>query len=73
MINIFSINAVLKELKYFLYIWKGQFYSSLKKFWVVQSSLPIIKKNTQVNLKWNVKTISTFGFIIFYTSLPDEH
>ena len=49
---------------------KSHFYSSFKKFWVVQNSFPIIKQLDSVNAKNNAKRISTFDFSTLYTTIP---
>ena len=49
---------------------KSHFYSSFKKFWVVQNSFPIIKQLDSVNAKHNAKRISTFDFSTLYTTIP---
>ena len=49
---------------------KNRYYSNLNKFWVVQNSLPIIKKLDKINLKNNAKCISTYDFSTLYTKIP---
>ena len=51
---------------------KSFFYSSCKKFWVVQNSFPIIEKLNKINAKKNAKNISTFDFSTLYTSIPHK-
>ena len=49
---------------------KSHFYSSFKKFWVVQNSFPIVEQLDKMNSKKNAKRISTFDFSILYTTIP---
>ena len=49
---------------------RSHFYSSFKKFWVVQNSFPIIDKLNTINTRKKAQTISTFDFSTLYTTIP---
>ena len=51
---------------------KSHFYSSFKKFWVVQNSFPVLKKLDQINMKKNAKSLYTFDFSTLYTTIPHK-
>ena len=51
---------------------KSHFYSSIKQFWVIENSKPLLEKIDKINLKANAKSISTFDFSTLYTKLPHE-
>ena len=51
---------------------KSRFYSSFKKFWVVQNSFPILEKMDRINLKKNAKSLYTFDFSTLYTTIPHK-
>ena len=49
---------------------KTKFYSSFKKFWVVENSYPIIEKLNVINTRKKAKSISTYDFSTLYTKIP---
>ena len=49
---------------------KNTFYSSYKKFWVVQNSFPIIEKLNTINTRNRAKTNSTYDFCTLHTTIP---
>ena len=51
---------------------KSTFYSNYNNFWVVQNSLPVIKKLDRCNAKHNAKSITTFDFSTLYTKIPHK-
>ena len=46
------------------------FYTSFKKFRVVENSFPVVAKLNKINTKKKVKSISTFDFTTPYTAIP---
>ena len=52
---------------------KSKFYSSYKKFWVIENSFPVVEKLNKVNLKGNAKCISTFDFSTLYTKIEHQN
>jgi len=48
---------------------KGTYYSSFKKFWVVENSYPIIEKLNVINTRRKAKGISTYDFSTLYTTI----
>ena len=48
---------------------KSRFYCNFKKYWVVQTSFPIVEKLAKINHK-NAKKASTFDLSTFYTTIP---
>ena len=48
---------------------KSTFYSSYKKFWVVENSFAIIEKLIIVNTRKRDKKISTYSFSTLYTTI----
>jgi len=51
---------------------KSYFYSSYRKFWVVQNSFPVIQQMDRINARGNAKRISTFDFSTLYTTIPHD-
>lgn len=53
-------------------IMKRFFYSSCKKFWLVQNSFPIFTKLNKIEVEKKVKSISTYDFSTLLTSILDK-
>ena len=49
---------------------KSTFYSSYKKFWVVENSSSIIEKLNIINTRKRAKKISTYDFSTLHTTVP---
>ena len=51
---------------------KTTFYSSYKKFWVVENSFPIIEKLNIIKTRQWAKKVSTYDFRTLYTTIPHK-
>ena len=49
---------------------KGQFFSGVKPFWIIQDKQPVIKAIKNLNKRRCAKSITTFDFSTLYTKIP---
>ena len=47
-------------------------YDGINRYWVIDSSQPIINCVTELNESYNIKSIATYDFSELYTSLPHD-